>query len=149
MHFEPLTDEQLQISSLLPEGMYKYKVIKSEDKISQKGNEYISFELQIYDEDGRDHIVFTNLALIKLLKHFCDINNLQEEYNSGNLPASKCLGKSGGMVIISIEGEKPNPNGGFYRAKNIVKDYIESHAGSIMKPLPTPKDDFLNDSIPF
>lgn len=149
MRFEPLTDEQLQISALLPEGIYSYKVVKSEDKVSQAGNEYISLTLQVYDDQGKEHLVFTNLALIKLLKHFCDINNLQNEYESGELPSNKCLNKSGGRVCISIEGEKPNPNGGVYKSKNIVKDYIADQKGSLMNPLPEYKDSFIDDALPF
>lgn len=148
MHFTPLSDEELEIVSLLPEGIYDYKVIKSEDKVSQAGNEYISMQLLIFTNDGSNHLVFTNLALIKLLKHFCDVNNMQDLYKSGNVEAFQCMDKSGGRVVIGIEKEKPNPSGGVYKAKNIVKDYIADAKGSPSMPL-AQKDDFTNDEIPF
>lgn len=149
MNFTPLNEEEIQVASLLPEGLYNYLVIKSEDKVSKAGNEYIGLTIKVWDNIGKEHQIFTNLALIKLLKHFCDANGMQEEYNSGNVPAEKCFNKSGGHVIIGIEGEKPNPNGGMYRAKNIVKDYvISSDDDSIKKPLFSDKN-FISDDIPF
>lgn len=150
MKFTPLSEEELQTVSLVPEGVYSYQVIKSEDALSKAGNEYIKFTLKVWDNEGREHMIFTNLALVKLLKHFCDVNGMQGEYNSGNVPPEMCLYKAGGRVMVGIEGEKPNPNGGMYSAKNIVKDYIVAPHGSTMKPLPEVKKDFIDDAdIPF
>jgi hypothetical protein len=153
MHFLPLSEEELQTQALAPEGVYNYQVLKSEDAVSKAGNDYIKLTLKIWDDAGKQNLIFTNLSLIKLLKHFCDVNHMQSEYTSGNVPASSCQNKSGGKVMIGIEGEKPNPNGGMYLSKNIVKDYITAPHGSMltpaaMKPLPDVKDEF-NDMIPF
>jgi len=148
MRFTPVTESELQVAKLLPEGIYSYEVKVSEEKLSEAGNDYISLRLKVWDEDGKEHIIFTNLALKHLLKHFCDVNDMQEEYKSGNIPQEQFLNKCGGSVCIGIEGEKPNPKGGTFRAKNIVKDYVKL-PGSKLKPLPKPKDDFLNDEIPF
>lgn len=149
MIFDPVSEEDLQKQLLLPEGFYQYQVVKSEDKVSKSGNEYIALTLKIWAQDGSEHLVFTNLALIKLLKHLCDVNNMQDEYKSGNIPAESFMFKSGGQVSIGIEPEKQNPNGGMYKAKNIVKDYIFAPHGSSMKPLPDVKNDFPDDEIPF
>jgi hypothetical protein len=153
MKFHPVTEEELQNASLAPEGVYRYKVIESKDAISKAGNDYIKLTLKIYDDAGAEHGVFTNLALIKLLKHFCDVNGMQDQYQSGDVAASLCLGKSGGVVMVKIEGENPNPNGGMYKAKNIIHDYIVAPHGSMtapltMKPLPGLKDEF-SDYVPF
>jgi hypothetical protein len=153
MRFTPLTEEELRVQSLMQEGCYSYQVIKAEDAISQAGNEYIKLTIKVWADDGKEHLIFTNLALVKLLKHFCDINGMSEDYKSGNIPAEKCLYKAGGKVLIGIEGEKPNPKGGVYAAKNIVKDYVTAPQGSMsapaaMKPLPAIKDD-LDGDIPF
>ena len=154
MRFTPLTEEELQAASLVPDGIYDYQVIKSEDAVSKAGNEYIKFTLSVFDNEGKEHLIFTNLALVKLLKHFCDVNGMQNDYMSGVVLAEKCLYKAGGRAVIGIEGEKPNPNGGVYAAKNIVKDYIHDAKGSMqspaaMKPLPDAKDDMPFDEIPF
>jgi len=149
MNFTPLTDEQLQIAALVPEGIYEYTVVKSEDKISKTGNEYTSITLMVWDENGKEHLIFTNMALIKLLKHFCDVNGMQEQYKSGNIPAPNFIGKNGGKVCLSIEGEKQNPTGGVYKAKNIVKDYIISPSGSLTNPLANKPVGFPDDEVPF
>jgi len=142
-----LTEQELQTASLLPAGRYHYKVIRAEDKISQAGNEYIALTLKVWSEDGNDALVFTNLSLIKLLKHLCDINNMQADYLSGDIPASKFMGKDEGLVILDIEPEKPDGKGGVYKAKNIVKDYIKSSPGSITAPLGIQEP--FNDPLPF
>ena len=149
MKFPPMTEEELQVASLIPEGTYNYSVIKSEDKISQKGNEYTAITLVVWDDAGKDHQVFTNMALIKLLKHFCDVNGMQDIYKSGNVPAESFMHKSGGRVILGIEGEKPDGKGGMYKAKNVVKDYVVDidHKPSALNPLP--KKDEFSDDIPF
>lgn len=149
--FEVYTEEELQMVSLLPEGIYSYQVVKAEDKPSKSkpGTEYTALVLKVWDKGGHEYQVYTNLALAKLLKHFCDVNDLQDEYKSGDVPSDLMVNKCGGNVIIGIEPEKPNPNGGMYKAKNIVKDYIFEPKHSGMKPLPDVKNDFKDDELPF
>lgn len=151
MKFTPMTDQELQVAALVPEGAYSYQVVKAEDKISQAGNEYISLTIKVWDDEGKEHSIFTNLAFVKLLKHFSDVNDLQDLYQMGDIPAERCLGKSGGKVLLGIEGEKPDGKGGMYRAKNIVKDYINLAGSKLMpiRPVTQTADDFLNDALPF
>ena len=150
MRFNPMTEAELQVASLLPEGIYKYQVVKSEDKISKSGNEYIALTLKVWDSDGREHVVFTNMSLMKLLKHFCDVNNIQDQYLSGNLPADSFMNKCSGMVVLDIEPEKPDGKGGMYRAKNIVKDYVAEPHKSMLNPIKQEiKDEFQDSELPF
>jgi hypothetical protein len=149
MKFNPLTEEELQTTALVPDGIYAYQVIKSEDKISQTGNEYTSLTLKIWDVQGKEHLIFTNLALVKLLKHFCDVNNMQDLYQSGDVPADRCLNKSGGIVQIGTQEAKPDGRGGMYPAKNIVKDYVFENASSKLNPIPPVKNNFDDDALPF
>ena len=153
MQFQPLTEEEIMSASLLPDGIYHYKVIKSEHKISTAGNQYILLVLKVYDDKGNEGTVFTNLCLHHLLKHFCDVNELQDHYQSGNLAPEQCLFKSGGKVVISKELEKPNGSGGWYPPKNVVKDYVKEAKGSIMRPLETANsansDEFKDSDLPF
>ncbi|HLA58580.1 MAG TPA: hypothetical protein VK622_07460 [Puia sp.] len=145
-----MSEEELQTAALLPEGLYDYDVIKSEDKLNKKGTYYTACTLMVWDAEGKERMVFTNMAFIKLLKHFCDVNNMQNQYQSGTIQAEEFVGKNTGKVYIGIEGEKPKEGGGTYKAKNVVLDYIASPPGSLMKPLPeAKKDDFLNDDLPF
>jgi hypothetical protein len=98
---------------------------------------------------GKEHLIFTNLALVKLLKHFCDVNNMQDLYQSGDVPADRCLNKSGGIVQIGTQEAKPDGRGGMYPAKNIVKDYVFENASSKLNPIPPVKNNFDDDALPF
>jgi hypothetical protein len=127
---------------LLSDGVYDFTVVHAEEKISQSGNEYIFLKLGIWDDQGRERLIFTNLALIKLLKHFCDISGLQDKYQLGEVLALDCLHKMG-KVEIGIEKGKPKLEGGMYPDKNIVKDYIKTTKLEI-EPVK-----FIDDSLPF
>ncbi len=87
MKFTPLSEEEILKEGLCPDGTYIYQVIKSEEKVSKAGNEYLAFTLKVWDLEGREHLIFTNLALIKLLKHFCDVNDMKELYQHGVITA--------------------------------------------------------------
>lgn len=153
MNFQPLTEEEIKTAQLAPEGNYNYRVVSSEEKKSRAGNEYISLMLEIWGEDGRNYIIFTGLFFHKLIKHFCDVNGLQNEYNSGTLAASSCLGKDSGKAVISIGPEKDDGKGGKWPPKNIVEDYIASPVGSQIMPLGASpfgtSGEFANEDIPF
>lgn len=152
MQFIPLSENELQMASLLPEGSYRYSVYKAEDKLSHAGNEYTAITLKVWDNEGKEHLVFTNMSLIKLLKHFCDVNGMFDQYNSGNISAHEFVDKNEGRVLLGVEGEKPDGKGGMYKAKNIVKDYIGSAQASLTAPLMSPSkgQDFVDDKdIPF
>ena len=150
MNFIPLTETEIQTAHLIKPGTYDYVVTKSEEKISERtGKDYIKLTLKVWDSDGKEHTLFTGLAFIKILKHFCDVNNMQEEYKSGNIPEHSFLLKNGGQVVVDIDPEKPNPKGGVFKAQNVVRDYVmstkEPYVG--LKPLPGSKN--YDSDIPF
>jgi len=151
MRFNPATEEELQTQALAPEGIYSYEIIQAKEGVSNAGNDKIDLTIKIWNDAGNNGLVFSNLSLLKLLKHFCDVNHMQDQYNSGELTDSMCKGKSGGRVMIGIDPEKQKPDGsGVYKAKNIVKDYITAPHSSTMKPLPEVKKDFDDcTDIPF
>jgi hypothetical protein len=153
MKFSPLTEDEIKKMSLAPEGIYSYRVISAEEKTSKTGNEYLSLMLEIWGEGTRVYILFTGLFTAKLIKHFCDINGLQDQYNSGNLAATDCLGKGNGKILVDIQEGKPNERGGLWPAKNGVKDYIIDPVGSQTMPLGavpfSASGALANEDIPF
>ena len=150
MNFPPLTETEIQTAMLLADGVYDYQVIKSEDKVSQAGNEYISLILGVFDCNGKEHPIYTNLCLAKLIKHFCDVNGMGDVYQSGSVSSNQCMSKSGGKVVIGFKAEKPNPKGGMYKAKNVVLDYVVAPECSITRPIqPNVAPEFINDDVPF
>lgn len=141
MRFKPQSEEELNSFKLLDNGEYDFTVVYAEDKISEKGNEYIFMKLQVWDKEGRERLIFTNLAFIKLLKHFCDVTGLEDKYKTGEINAEDCLYKTGKVLIGFKPGEK-KPEGGYYPDKNIVEDYIKNLTSSSEEKL-------LSDDIPF
>ena len=148
MKFSPLTEDEIKKMSLAPEGVYSYRVVHAEEKTSQAANEYMSLMLEAWAEGTRVYLLFTGLFTAKLIKHFCDINGLQNEYDSGNLTAEQCLGKDNGKILVDIQEGKPNGKGGMWPAKNVVKDYVVGPVGSQTMPLGA-SGALANEDIPF
>lgn len=144
MKFKPQSEDELNSFKLLDNGEYDFTVIHAENKVSRAGNEYIFLKLQVWDKDGKERLIFTNLALIKLLKHFCDVTGLQYKYNLGEIYAEDCLNKIG-LCQIGYEQGSQKPEGGYYPDKNVVIDYIVK----TQKKNIANKDDFHDDDIPF
>lgn len=146
MRFTPQNEEELQNSfKLLDSGEYDFTVVYAEDKVSTKGNDYIFLKLQVWDKDGMERLIFTNLAFIKLLKHFCDVVGLQDKYQTGEILAADCLGKIGRALIGFKPGDK-KPDGGYYPDKNIVEDYV-NEINSMQKN--KQDNSFTSDDLPF
>ncbi|MDP4145608.1 MAG: hypothetical protein Q8936_14170 [Bacillota bacterium] len=133
MRFEKaLTEEEIQKAMFIEDGSYNYKIIRSTEKISKKtGNDYIALELVLWDKAGKERLVFCNLWSMKLLKHFCDVNNMEADYKSCDIPDYKFVNRSGGKVLIGFEPEKDDGNGGIYKAKNVVIDFIKDENNKV------------------
>lgn len=120
MRFAPKSREEVETANLLDPGLYKFRVIESEDKISQAGADMIKLKLSIIDSEGIEHIVFDYLLESMLFKilHFCDTTDLTSKYESGTLGAKDCIDKEGCVSIIIQKSKDP-----MYSDKNSVKDY--------------------------
>lgn len=148
MRFTPKSDEELQMMNLMHEGEYPFEVLDATPEVSKSNNEMIKLKLKVFDQEGREHVIFDYLleALSWKLKHFCKATGLLDDYEAGVLDHLKCIGKSGYVKIIIQKGNV-NPSGGHYADKNSVKDYI--FAESENKPFPKPTTDFKDDELPF
>jgi hypothetical protein len=149
--FNPKTDEELENSNLLQDGVYNFEVSKSTRKSSKNGNPMAELQLEILDTEGNihqvlDYLVFCDVNLcLKKISHFCKAVGLAEEYKTGKIPED-LLGFSG-KVEVTTQDEKQKEDGGTYPRKNIVKDYLKKSESEAKVP---PKiDPELNDDIPF
>jgi hypothetical protein len=149
-NFTPMTEEELNKSFLLSDGIYDFIVKKSERKTSEAGNPMAELLLGLYDSEGniryvKDYLVFSTVNLcVRKIKHFCESVGITEDYEKGSVREE--LVDLYGKLKLGIQGEKPNPNGGNYPAKNIVIDYVK--ADKVVEKPTENKDDF-NDDIPF
>jgi hypothetical protein len=157
--FPVMTEEEIQALNLVDEGIYDFEVVKATQKTSKSGNQMIELQLAIWDDKGKNHIVFDYLvsitSMIYKIKHFCDTVGLTAEYQSGNFDVMQCEGRRGKVHII-VQAGQPNPNGGMYSDKNAVRDYVIDDKGNVKidlsgKKSPEPKDEpsLVDDDIPF
>ena len=149
--FTPLTDDELDAIDLIPQGVYDFEVIKSTRRTSKAGNPMAELQLNVWDNEGKQHIVFDYLVFsninlyIRKLSHFCKATGLEAEYKRGLIP--EILEKYSGKVEIGIQDEQPKSTGGFYPKKNIVLDYVKRDAeASTTKPK---EEEFVDSDIPF
>jgi hypothetical protein len=115
----PKTEEQIKLERLLPIGDYPFQVVSAEDKISKKGKEMIALELSVFAPDGTSRKVRDWLldAMAFKMRHYCYAVGLGPAYESGDLTAEMCVGRSG-TVTLKIEEQEG------YEPKNAVKDYV-------------------------
>jgi hypothetical protein len=143
MNFIPKTEEEIQKSNLLPEGVYGFEVVEAKQKTSQKGNAMIALKLLVYphDPDAKPRTVFDYLMekMAFKLRHFCVFNGLLEKYNSGTLNPDDCINKKGWCQIGVRQDEKRE-----YPPQNTVMDYVESSSKAVLAGI-----DLEEDDIPF
>ncbi len=145
MDINPKTEKEIQEMSLAPANEYDFDVLNAEDSLSKSGNQMIKITIGLYVAGKVKNRVFDYLltAMEAKLRHFCDTTGLLSRYESGQLEAADCIGRSG-RARISIDPEK-----GSYPAKNVVKDYVCRAAkplGSTQRMEPEPVD---ASEIPF
>jgi hypothetical protein len=148
MQFTPMSDEQIVRMGLMDKGVYPFEVISAENAVSKSSNEMIKLQLRIWDRESGERILYDYLlaAFLKKLKHFSDIANLKEKYNSGSIVAEDCVGKSG-YVLIDIQEDKTDT----YPPKNVIKDYVKKPEGvshELSKSLANEQEMF-DDQLPF
>jgi hypothetical protein len=151
-NFSPLSDEELESMSLVPEGTYNFEVLKSTRKISKSGNPMAELQLGVWDDGGAirsifDYLVFSTVNLnIKKVSHFCKAVGLDGEYKQGSLREE--LHGLSGKVQIGTQDEQPKPTGGFYPKKNVVVDYIFTKEDELKDAQKSDQAQF-SDDVPF
>jgi len=137
---------------LLEKGVYNFTVMESKFKRSQAGNPMIELKLRI-THDGKEFNVFDNLISMPSMEwktiHFCRVTGLEIEYDNQQFNERLAAGKRGKCMISRIEAKPKNDGSGeFYKAKNVVDDYVSTDT---IAPSKTEGQgaEFFNDSIPF
>jgi hypothetical protein len=155
--YQPLSAEEAERARqypLLQDGIYTFSVVKATLKQSSKGNSMIELQEVYWNDEGKEFIVFDFLIGIKSMewktRHFCEAVGLEKEYISGKFNENLCLGKQGKASIILQKG-KANANGGFYKDKNVVEDYIASKNDNVYSTSPniSTNEKFIDSEIPF
>lgn len=158
--FNPLTEEEIQQSGLVKEGIYTFEVISAVRKTSKSGNPMAELQLNIWDDDGKTHLIYDYLVFsqipmnIRKVKHFCEAVGLADRYEKGELP-EELTGYSGKAAIVTRTGQEIPPERlagrpalSKYPDKNAVDDYIKSDAAT-KEIKSNSEEDFISDDIPF
>jgi hypothetical protein len=126
--FTPKTEKQLHEETLIPAGIYPFRVLTAEDKRSKAGNDMIEVELQLFMPDGRTRSL-TDWLMAKMqfkLFHFCAYTGLAMKYDAGTLAATDCIGREG-FAKIGVQADKS----GQYPDRNNVADYMRDAGGGM------------------
>jgi hypothetical protein len=153
MRFQPKTEEELQAESVLPAGTYDFECIEAADTVSKNNNDMITAKIKVFGPDGGFRLV-TDYLMEKMaykLRHFCESTGLMAAYESGDLMARHCEGRTG-KVVLQVDPERKSEDGmKTFRPKNSVKDYIGTSAqrGKQAVPAMGGASDLEDDDIPF
>lgn len=150
MKFKPLSDKEIAEMNLWPEGVYGFEILAATDEVSKSGNEMIKVKLAVFNNEGRQTVLFDYLleSMAFKLKHIAKVTGNLEKYDAGVLLAGDLVGKTGNLKL-KIQKDKT----GQYPDKNVVADYVVSETAiDPQAPLPAGKSngaDIESDSIPF
>ena len=139
MKFEPKSEKDFQGLNLFPEGEYGFQVTNAADDVSKKsGRDMIVLDVLLFNNDGanrkvRDWLVPGTIYGDKKIFEFAKSAGIIALYESGTFGAQDCIDKTG-FAKVSIEKGKPDPKGGTYPDKNVIRWYISKPAG--VKPAP-------------
>lgn len=159
--YEVLTEDQANKEryQLLNDGMYPAVIKRVEHKVSSTGNNMYELDLDVYDENGRNHfirdyVVFTRSMSWKVI-HFADSTGTLAEYESKKFTPDLLLNKSCVVMLKTQQGgeipsEKLNgkPVGSRYPDKNVIQDYVKKCDQVAQKKVAN-SDLPFNDDLPF
>ena len=136
--YTPLNREELEAKNdfePLAPGRYDFQVHKATEKTSSSGNDMIELILDVYAGDRTykvwDYLTFTVKSQYKPW-NFCKAVGLEKDFETGELTAFQCEGRSG-EVNIAIQKAGVGKDGKDHPEKNIVRAYIEI---DLPEPLP-------------
>lgn len=149
MRVDPKTEKEIAEEGLLTAGEYDFEVTGAEETESKKGNEMVALKVRVFDMDGRGHQILDWLVSIDSSayknRHFAEATGLLDEYESGNLPASIMIGKTGRCKVVIKKDTT-----GQYGDKNGIADYLKPKVASTRRAAPAKSVSAdLDDEIPF
>lgn len=140
MDFTPLSDKELNELNLYPEGTYKFRVLRTEQKISRASNDYFGLKMMI-QINGKDRPLFDMLMfegkMMYKTKHFCETTGMLDKYENGKLMPFECDGKEGTLKLTHTVNQKTG------ELQNTVKDYVSSEENPIAQ-----EESFFDDDVP-
>lgn len=157
--YDVMTEEEAMRErfQLLEDGEYNAVITRAEARIStNSGNPMIEVDLDVYDKNGRSHIVrdflvFTRSMTWKVI-HCTNAIGLQKEFESKQLKPEMLLNKNVRVMVsvqtgglIPTDKLKGKPEGSKYPDKNVIQDYVGQTELSLVEK----EEPVFDDSVPF
>lgn len=142
--------------SLLKDGEYVFVVKSIKGKVSKLGNQMAEIILGVYDENGRerivyDYFVFTEKGIYRVRQFFHSIGITDKsKYCSFN--ENDVVNKNGKAKIGTQKGTQKPDGITYYKDKNVVKSYIKTAQNDSIvqvKKAANAETFSINDDIPF
>lgn len=162
MRAKRYSEAELKEMALIADGVYQFEVMEVHDvdkygvKLCDKdGNDMSKLKLKIWDKNGRERVVFTNLfsdgRMAFRTRHFADSIGMIEEYENDDFDTSDTLCRTGWCQIITRKGGiKNKETNEKWDDSNDVKDFIKLAEQSVYANKAAPvANEFFNDEIPF
>ena len=164
MSYKPLTKQQANEMArppLIVDGQYQCELMeyhhtnKYNNVLKDKNNEDMTrIKLKIWDHEGRERFIFTNLfwgennKMSYRTRHFAESFGMSELYDSGKMYDNfrECLNTCGHCEIYTQNARDKNDGSGeMWPAKNDIRDFIVRDT----KTETSKNNDQFNDEIPF
>lgn len=164
MSYRPLNKQQAEEMArppLIADGKYQCELLefthtdKTQKPLTDRnGEDMTRIKLKIWDQEGKERTIFTNLfwgennKMSYRTRHFAESFKIVDLYDSGGLYErfGECLGAFGCCDIYTQkERAKNDGTNEVWPAKNDVRDFIESNKSA---PVVT-SNDFDDSVIPF
>jgi GTPase SAR1 family protein len=137
MRYKRYSEEELKELALIPDGIYQFETMEvhETDKYhnplrDKNGYDMAKLKLKIWDKNGRERFVFTNLFgdgnMSFRTRHYADSIGKIQQYEDETFEIRETLGDSGYCQIITRKGGIKNIiTGEKWNDSNDVKDFIK------------------------
>jgi len=133
---------QMREDSLIPEGVYKFKVIDATEKTSQAGNPMISLKLELLVNNRKVNIWDRLILIPKMfwkIEHFCSSTGKDDLIEKGSIMAQDCLWAEG---YAEVTHQQNGP-------KMTIDAQVNNYVIPVDLPKNETKDSFDDQDITF
>ncbi len=109
--------------------------------------------VQLIVHENQEYKVWDTFVGVKNMmwkfRHYCETTGLEENYKTGKIEPHLLMRRTG-KCYVTTQPEKPNPNGGVYKSRNIIEDYLgHTKMSEMMDKAPElgKTDEFINDAL--
>lgn len=164
MRYTRYSEQELKEMALIPDGVYQFQTMEvhESNKYGQplrdkNGYDMAKLKLKIWDKNGRERFVFTNLfgdgGMAFRTRHYADSVGQIDKYDADQFIVRETIGCTGYVQIITRKGGiKDQLTGEKWEDSNDAKDFIkladqDAYKGTFKE---TKKDEvpFFDDDIP-